>query len=373
MRSEKFRRSRSLDDGILRSNKLSDHQKPQKDDGYSSEVAKLSWDPQALSKINWCFQKWDGKEQGVDSLEDDQGKKIIEGLKEHSSFLNEGEIKSIKDMLESAKQGLKKFQQSYENGSSEWKEVLTSGDEGNAIQAVYLGLKCLTSTTTSKEKRDQFISLFQKFAGEGLSIIVSMDERYDKRLPGICNESSVKKLLTDPKYADLFDDYTPESSVWQYLSDLDKSFDEARINRTTWSWSEQELAKFQKKQGVLYGFPPDAITEFVKHHSPLDAFYSFQSLSENEKLLRKSSHDKKFRETDNNQSKIRELLNQKFSAIPEDAREYIVSRSMEKLFGAVYSADIRSKGDKYYCAKLNFIFNHSGMPEYLASLNPPAS
>ncbi len=207
-------------------------------------------------------------------------------------------------------------------------------------------------------------------------------------------ESGVKKVLTNPKYSHYFDDYTAGSSIPAYISALIKSLKEKK-------WGKQQDIKL----GLLFGYPPEAVEEFVKYKDERDSFLrewsnkkkqlskeerallaGYQYGNEVYKLYRSNTFDEnrdinilfnvlnnipsgdnnKFKEE--HESEVKALLEKKFSEIEEGAVNYICSIRRFSLFGMPYLSRGQNLSDKYYCDKSHYIFEKSGMNEYLRSV-----
>lgn len=284
--------------------------------------------------------------------------KIIQELGRYK--LDASEITQIEDTIKRAKQGLERLQKSYEDGSPEWQDLLTSKTRlGRELRVMFLGLKPMVGLNQNNE---EFLPLCQKHAKGNF---------HDVSLPcgpKIFIEDSVKKVLAEKP--EIFDDYTPGSSVSDYISKIYDSWQSAWESEG----KSEKTANFERKTtqrlGYLYGYPPNAVDRISMYPTHLT---TKEQLSNDERDIIKNYWDpktaNKFR--DEHQSEIRTLLQQKFPEIKGDEAEHIVSRRNHTFLGIDYvTDDIQNPRDQYYHAKAKYIIHTLGLDENLDFLHP---
>jgi hypothetical protein len=63
-----------------------------------------------------------------------------------------------------AREGFQRFEQSHENGDSNWKDFLTKTESGKELQAVYLGIKPLMSIYPGKIRDERMVGMIHHHA-----------------------------------------------------------------------------------------------------------------------------------------------------------------------------------------------------------------
>ncbi len=305
------------------------------------------------------------------------------------------EVKLLEQDIDTAICGRKRFKQSYWSGSPAWRNLITSETAvGAAIRALYLGLKPMIGFGIREEKEhkcllqdhaeEDFYSLLQDHAKEDFHVI----DTY------VFNENSVRKVLTDPRYSHYFDDYTPGSSP-AYISTLISSLSKR-------NWCKEDDMKF----GLLYGYPPKAVEQFIKYKDEKVVFLDEWSKKErqlskrerallagyrygeeayklyisdtfdekrDEKILfdviNNISHDSENKFKEGHEPEIRALLEEKFADLDYDVIDYIASERVISIFGMSYTSHKQQgPSDKRYRDRSLYILERSGMNEFLAFL-----
>jgi len=169
-----------------------------------------------------------------------------------------------------------------------------------------------------------------------------------------------------------FDNYSPGSSVHEYISNL------AKVDRKELTGSS--LEKYDIQFGLLLGFPLQSVERFAKYNTVADSFLdqlasTKTEVPEEQTLLDNYRKSTQKAEGDNyiqrHQNKFQALISKYFPQVEKEMIEYIFSRRPSTLFGrrgVNFILDTQSSSDEDYCKKLDYIFNNSGINEYLASL-----
>jgi hypothetical protein len=263
-----------------------------------------------------------------------------------------------------AKLGVERFKADFEAGDEEWKRLLTQTVTGEALQAMYLGLKPATMLNLDLPN-DALVAAHvaqsQQFSVRGHII-------YDRNLVAHTIEANHQ----------FFRDYQPDQqTIDEYLEQLhtaaerDEITDEIRI-----------------QNGLLCGFPQHAVLEYVNNDSIARAFrglYETQAaeLSAEERALLEGyakgypdvaqdsaaeviANVNKFR--NDHAAQIKAFIETRLLSLPDTTRNYLHTQRVVTLPGFTYLVGNPTPEDRAFEQKVRDIFEQSGMTAFVVSV-----
>ena len=305
------------------------------------------------------------------------------------------------DRIGRAKHGFEIFKKIYDSGDESIKDILTKGEKGVEIQALFLGLKpqvVISFTISSISQKSLLIELLKAHAQEDIVVkdkdVVLKDVKdavVKVFLLTIYSKSSAERVIR--QYPGYFPDYTGQP-IESYLSERDGFSPEKKLT------DEEQI-----RTGLFFGYPHDDVKQFVDFSEPEVKFrglttaaklgllgHNDTALSERDKKLlseiedayrkiidavnidamRKSSNEYSnfIKNKEEEIFRIMDRLPHRFyPGISENAKKHAVYNRTIGARGFLYlSSDPDSDRTKAFLQKIDETFKESGMDEFLEQI-----
>ena len=275
-------------------------------------------------------------------------------------------IEAIKPYLETARQGFERFKESYEQGDQEWKALLAKTPE---LQLVYLGIK----PCSELNKKDREILI--KNSRDDFGVLEENTKIAFENFVMVFSDSNVRDtIVTYPRF---FREYTPETTVPTYLSELGRQ-------PKTMSREEYDI-----QRGLLFGFAPSAIKYFIKcqslykHFIPLMEQYRLnRSKSKEEieatgeisrmndgKLLNEYFGSNDIIHRNNHKASVLKIIEKYQPNMKEEAKQHLIRRGSIRLYGFNFVGDPASNEIKAFAQQIDDLLAVSGMKDFLKEVS----
>lgn len=246
------------------------------------------------------------------------------------------------EQLERAKNGVSRFVEIYASADPAIQRVLLTEKTGREIQALFLGIKPMAEFHTIEDPNNARVADY-----------VSQHAWYLSERDRLIDLQQARAVIT--ANPDIFPDPAlDDASIRSYL----RSF-------------QAEVDNEPRKVGLLFGFPRQAVLQFVEHQRRvnevtlfIEEFYHEDEPIKHD-LLNPDIGANQFR--DKHQEELRKLLALHFKYASQDEIDYILTARLVNIPGFTYIASGPDPLNSPHVQMVRKLFEESGMSAFVRS------